>query len=125
MIDRIPDTRYTQQMRLAWELICDLGGDPYNEDAWAAYYAENSIGGTPNGRAVAALLFYRALNYWPDYFTPADGPPVAAWADMLDMYPFITPDVIEAAVDAVHAKGIREPQPKDFIDAANEVLAGA
>lgn len=78
---------------------------------------------TPNGRAVAATIFYRAGDYWPDFFDLSDQAVLAVWADMFDTYqPFVTPDIAEQAVDEVHSSGIAEPNIGCFLRAAATIL---
>lgn len=77
---------------------------------------------TPNGRAVAAIIFYRAGDYWPGFFDLADQSALAAWAQMFDEYqPFVTPAIAERAVDAV-AASVAEPAICDFLQAAAKIL---
>lgn len=113
----IPNTRLTERLRVLWE--CTEGGE-----SWEDWYARQCAGGTPNGRALAALLFDRARNYWPDYFSPADTPALVAWGDMFDRFcPFATPEVVEMAVDNVHARGIKNPGgPAYFLEAARAII---
>lgn len=112
----IPDTRLTRDLRTLWECI-EAG------ETWEQWYARHCEGGTPNGRAIAALLFDRALTYWPDYFRPTDIPAVVVWGDMFDTYiPTVTPDVIEQAVDAVAASGVRPGGPAQFLRAAERIM---
>lgn len=78
---------------------------------------------TENGRAVASVVFYRAGEYWPDFFDLSDQVPLAAWASMFDQFqPFVTPDIAEQAVDAVHASGVAEPHVGVFLRAAADIL---
>lgn len=76
---------------------------------------------TANGRAVAAVVFYRARDHWPDFYDISDETPMTIWAEMFDSFPFITPAIAERAVDAV-AAAAGNPQPGDFIQAANELI---
>ena len=121
MIDDIPNTQLTDKLRCIWQVLQDLGEpvEPFED-----YYRRQCEGGSENGRALAAILFYRAREYWPDYFSPADLPAVATWASLLDNYPFFTPDVIEAAVDAVWAAKVHHPQPAVFIRVARQMTEG-
>ncbi|MDP7729526.1 hypothetical protein [Mycobacterium sp. TY813] len=112
----IPNTPLTQRLRVIWS--CTERSEP-----WEQWYARHCQGGTTNGRAVAAVLFDRALRYWPEFLTPADEPALAVWGDILDRWhPFITPDVIERAVDQVHADGIEHPVPGHFTHAAERIM---
>lgn len=115
----IPTTNLTARLRALWKCT-DTG------ESWEDWYARQSEGGSPNGRAVAAILFDRALRYWPDFFSPADQPALAAWADLIDRcHPFITPDVIEQAVDTVAAQGVPHPVPGHFTQAAEKIMQEA
>lgn len=112
----IPNTPLTENLRTLWK--CTENGE-----AWEDWYARHCDGGTPNGRALAALLFDRARRYWPDYFSPADVPALAVWGDLIDeRIPFATPDVIEQAVDDVAALGVRPCGPAHFLHAAKRIL---
>lgn len=114
----IPETPLTRNLRVLWS--CTDGSE-----SWESWYARHSRGGTPNGRALAAVLFDRARLYWPDFYSPADGPAVAAWAEIIEpANPFITPSVIERAVDEVHASGIADPGPGHFLHVAELILIG-
>jgi hypothetical protein len=119
--DYIPQSGLTDNLRSIWEVLQGLREPGEEAQTFEEYYREQSAGGSSNGRALATLLFYRARQYWPDYFSPADLPAVAAWAGILDWYPLITPDIIEAAVDHVHDAGIREPQPANFLRIARQM----
>lgn len=118
VIDDIPRTPLTDKLRAIWEVMQSLDGP---RESFEEYYHRHCAGGTPNGRALASVLFYRALNYWPDYFRPTDAPAVAVWAELLDRYPLFTPDVIEAAVDAIHAAGEEHPVPAVVIRVARQM----
>jgi hypothetical protein len=112
----IPDTRLTRNLRVLWECT-EMG------ETWEQWYARHCEGASTNGRAIAALLFDRALTYWPDFFTPSDTPAVVVWGEMVDAYiPTVTPDVIEQAVDAVAASGVRPHGPAYFLRAAEKIL---
>ncbi|BBY78930.1 hypothetical protein H7I53_18040 [Mycolicibacterium pulveris] len=77
---------------------------------------------TQNGRAVAAVIFYRAGDYWSDFFDMSDPTALAIWASMFDQYqPFVTPEVAEKAVDAVHAAGVEHPAISHFLQAAERI----
>jgi hypothetical protein len=117
--EHIPDTQLTDKLRACWQVLQEFGCEP--AQSFEDYYREQSAGGTDNGRSLAALLFYRAREYWPDYFCPADLPAVALWGSMLDQYPILTPDVIELAVDKVHEAGLVQPQPANFIWMARQL----
>lgn len=116
---QIPDTRLTQTLRTLWE--CTDGHEP-----WEDWYARQCVGGTENGRAVAAVLFDRARLYWPDFHSPADMPALVVWGDLIDRFhPFITPDVITKAVDVVAAQGVSNPVPGHFTQAAERIMQEA
>ena len=85
---------------------------------------EASIAGphTPNGRAVAAVVFYRARDYWPDFFDITDESPLAIWANVFDRHPLITPAIAERAVDAVVCTTPIDLAPSVFIAAALRLL---
>lgn len=115
MVD-IPNTPLTQRMRALW-LYTE------GDETWEQWYARHCIGDTTNGRAISAVLFGRALRYWPDFFTPEDQPALAAWSEIIDKWhPFITPDVIKRAVDQVHADGVQHPCPGHFTQAAERIM---
>ncbi|GJJ22308.1 hypothetical protein [Mycolicibacterium mageritense] len=115
----IPNTRLTETLRNLW--ACTEGCEP-----WEEWYARQCEGGTANGRAIAAILFDRARLYWPDFFSPADGPALAVWGDIIDRWhPFTTPAVIEQAVDAVYAAGVVHPVPGHFTQAAERIMRTA
>ena len=112
----IPDTDLTERLRVLWRCV-DTG------ESWEDWYARACTGGSPNGRAVAALLFDRARRYWPDFFSPADAPAVAVWGDIIDRWhPLITPEVIEQAVDDVWLTGVEHPVPGHFTQAAERIM---
>jgi hypothetical protein len=115
--DYIPDTRLTESLRSLFE----LRDPPHDDEAWHRWYAEQSAGGTLRGRTLVTALFIRALDYWPEYFTPQDGPAVAAWAGMFEVYPRFNSSIIIRAVDMVHEQGIKEPQPYNFLCAARRI----
>jgi len=116
-VTAIPNTPLTQRLRSIWS--CADGHEP-----WEQWYARHCQGGTANGRAVAAVLFDRARRYWPDFYSPADLPAVAAWADLIDRcLPLVTPEVIEQAVDDVHAV-CAYPCPAHFLRAAQQLMEG-
>lgn len=118
---KIPDTHLTKSLRALWTVLCDI--PEATPPTWEEWYADQCIGGTPNGRAVAAVLFDRAGRYWPNFLTPADQPALAVWADLIDRWhPFITPEVIEQAVDAVAAQGVQHPVPGHFTQAAEQIM---
>lgn len=78
---------------------------------------------TENGLAVAAAIFQRARDYWPHFHDPTDRSALAIWAEMFDTFqPFVTPQVAERAVDAVHAAGITNPSVGVFLNAARFIL---
>lgn len=79
---------------------------------------------TRNGWAIASLIFARAGEYWDGFFDLEDVVPLAIWAEMFDDLPFMTPDIAEQCVDAVHADGVKEPQLGHFYQAAKRLLAG-
>lgn len=79
---------------------------------------------TENGWAIASLIFARIGEYWDDYFDLEDVGPLCVWGHMFDGLPFITPDIAEQCVDAVHEEGIEEPSVGDFYQAAKKILAG-
>lgn len=116
---QIPDTWLTERLRVLW--TCTEGGEP-----WEDWYARQCEGGSVNGRALAAVLFDRARRYWPDYFSPADGPAVAVWGDLIDStIPLATPTVIEQAADDVAALGLPPSGPFYFIRAAERIMGAA
>lgn len=81
----------------------------------------NPVPPTANGRAVAAVVFYRTRDYWPEFDDITDEAPLMSWAEIFDSYPLITPDIAEKAVDHVAALGIQHPLPGHFINAAVDV----
>ncbi|MCV7424367.1 hypothetical protein H7K45_27860 [Mycobacterium yunnanensis] len=119
----IPDTELTQKLRAIWEGLNSLTDDA---PTWEQWYAEHAVGGTPNGRALAAILFDRACTYWPDYFRPTDSPAVAVWGELIDNnLPFATPEVIEQAVDHVAETSDQPPGgPAPFIRAVRHIMEG-
>lgn len=119
----IPDTALTARLRNIWEVTREIDPDTPPFPQW---YTKSCQGGTPNSRAVVAVLFDRARRYWPGFFSPADQPALAVWGDIIDRWhPFITPDVIEEAVDAVHAAGVVHPVPGHFTHAAEKIMMEA
>jgi hypothetical protein len=124
----IPNTRLTATLRVLWRAQCDEYGWEFAtfEEYYYRCVREGFGLGTPattNGRALAALLFDRALTYWPDFVSPADLPAVAVWGELLDTrVPFATPGVIEQAVDAVAASGVSPCGPANFLRAATRIM---
>lgn len=103
------------------EIFAELQGTTPEENV------RRQIEGSPctqNGWAIASIIFARARQYWHDFFDLEDLGPLAVWAGMFDDLPFMTPDIAEKCVDAVHAQGVKEPQLGHFYQAANKILAG-
>jgi len=103
MLTQPPDTPFTAQMRSMWAYIPDDQRPTFHD-----WYVDlcRTISATPNGIALAAVAFDRALNYWPDFFRPSDVYPVRLWAETLDAAaPTATPDAVTAAVDLIAARG--------------------
>ena len=103
MLTQPPDTPFTAQMRSLWECIPE-DERPTFHDWYANLCRITPISPTPNGIALAAVAFDRALIYWPDFFRPSDIYPVRTWAEILDeTVPTATPDMVTAAVDTIAA----------------------
>lgn len=123
----IPDTPLTENLRHLWQVMQDLadGGDGKRESFEDFYASTSELGGigSPNGRALAAVLFYRGCQYWPDFFRPTDTLAVNTWGSAIDRrIPFATPDVIERAVDRVAFTGAHPGGPASFLDAADQIM---
>jgi hypothetical protein len=101
--------------------MTDLG--PYDwmrtvmgdEEAFEVY-AELSNGGSETGRVAAGIASYRAREYWPDFFAVSDRPALAACALLFDEYRWLTPDLVERAVETL--RGRRTVRPLDIVEAA-------
>jgi hypothetical protein len=78
---------------------------------------------TRNGRAVAAAIFCRAQDYWPNFFDLDDRSALATWAQMFDDYcPFLTPEVAVRVVDALAAAGAPMPEVGEFLQSAERIM---
>lgn len=120
---RPPDTPMTESLRSLWEALPSNNRPPF--EAWYADSRHLYGPSTPNAQALAAVLFDRALMYWPNFFRPTDSPAVWAWAELIDdMIPLATPDDITAAVDAVAARGDGHGGPADFLHTARDLMTG-
>ena len=101
--------------------MTDLG--PYDwmrtvmgdEEAFEVY-AELSNGGSETGRVAAGIASYQAREYWPDFFAVSDRPALAACALLFDEYRWLTPDLVERAVETL--RGRRTVRPLDIVEAA-------
>jgi hypothetical protein len=95
-----------------FEWMRDVMGD----DEADAVYAELSSGGSTAARATAALTSYRAREYWPDFFSVADRPALAACAELFDEHPWLTPNLAERAIERMRSRATITPQ--DVVAAA-------
>jgi hypothetical protein len=95
-----------------FEWMRDVMGDEEADDV----YAELSSGGSPAGRAAAARVSYRAREFWPDFFSVANRPALAACAQLFDEYRWLTPELAERAVDDLLSRAAITPQ--DVVEAA-------
>lgn len=95
-----------------FEWMRDVMGDEEAQEV----YAELSCGGSPAGRAAAGIASYRAREYWPDFFAIADRPALAACALLFDDYDWLTPALVERAIDTLHGRATVSPH--DIVEAA-------
>lgn len=86
------------------------------DDEAEEVYAELSHGGSTTARAVAGIASYRAREYWPDFFSIADRPALAACARLFDNYPWLTPTLAERAVTTLRRRA--SISPPDIVEAA-------
>ncbi len=95
-----------------FEWMRDVMGD----DEATEVYAELSSGGSEAARAAAGMASYRAREYWPDFFSIADRPALAACAMVFDDYPWLTAALVERALETL--RGRRTIAPLDIVEAA-------
>jgi hypothetical protein len=95
-----------------FEWMRDVMGD----DAADELHAELSSGGSAAGRAAAAIASYRAREYWPDFFSVDNRPALAACAQLFDEYPWLTPALVERAIETL--RGRATIAPNDVVEAA-------
>lgn len=79
-------------------------------------YAELCSGGSAVARATAATASYCAREFWPDFFSIADRPALAACAQLFDQYPWLTPALAERAIERL--QGRTTISPMDIVEAA-------
>lgn len=98
-----------------FEWMRDVMGDGEAREV----YAELSCGGSAAGRATAALASYRAREYWPDFFSVANRPALAACALLFDEHPWLTSTLAERAIETLRRRvGIA---PQDIVAAARSL----
>ena len=79
-------------------------------------YAELCTGGSAGSRAAAGTASYRAREYWPHFFCIADRPALAACARLFEHYPWLSPALVERAIDTL--RGRSTISPLDIVEAA-------
>ncbi len=86
------------------------------DDEAEQVYVELCSGGSANARAIAGAASYRAREYWPDFFSIANVPALAACARLFDNYFWLSPTLVERAVEQL--RGRRFISPMDIVEAA-------